>query len=42
MAKISFVVFFTPVSKYLGCFISSALKPSGLGVIGLTLDTWVY
>jgi hypothetical protein len=41
MAKFSFVAFFTQVSKSLGYFTPSALKPSGLGVIGLTLDTLV-
>jgi hypothetical protein len=41
MAKFSFVAFFTRVSKSLGRFTLSALKPSDLGVIGLALDTWV-
>jgi hypothetical protein len=39
MAKFSFVAFLTQVSRSLGCFTPSALKPSGLGVIDLTLDT---
>jgi hypothetical protein len=40
MAKFSFVAFLARVSKCLGCFTLSALKPSVLGVIDLTLDTW--
>jgi hypothetical protein len=41
MAKFSFLAFLTRVSKSLGCFTPSALKPSGLEVIDLTLVTWV-
>jgi len=39
--KFSFMVFLTQVSKSLWCFTPTALKPSGLGVIDLTLVTWV-
>jgi hypothetical protein len=39
MVKFSFIVFLTRVSKSLGCFTPSALKPSSLGVIDLTLVT---
>jgi hypothetical protein len=41
IAKFSFIAFFTRVSKSLGCFTSNVLKPSGLGVIDITLDIWV-
>jgi hypothetical protein len=41
MAKFSFVAFFTRVSKLVRSFTLNSLKPSGLGVIGLKLDTWV-
>jgi hypothetical protein len=41
MTKFSFIAFLTQVSKFLGYFTPSALKPSGLRVIDLTLVTWV-
>jgi hypothetical protein len=39
MVKFNFEAFFTRVSKSLGCFTPDALKPSSLGIIGLTLNT---
>jgi len=39
MAKFSFIAFLSRVSKSLGCFTPSCLKPSSLGVIGLTFVT---